>query len=181
MKTPLRSTTSYANSVKVFTVIKTISAITIRNTTWSITPACNANKVFRTLRSFDEHQTSHNRRHTCEVCSQSFLLKTTLHNHMAVHSNTTLSCSHPGCSRTFRHRANQLEHISYGHRKMKDVPCSHCAKMFKMLTSMRAHRIVYHGYVPDITPGHPLSSSENVFPSSKVKDKYGKKKPIHCI
>ena len=64
------------------------------------------NKVFRTLRSLDEHQTSHNERYTCEVCSQSFLLKTMLHNHMAVHSKTTLPCSHPGCSKTFHHRAN---------------------------------------------------------------------------
>ena len=130
----------------------------------------NCNRVFHTLRSFDTHQTSHNDRHICTVCKQSFKLKTTLHNHMSVHAKATLTCSHPGCPKTFKHRPNQLEHVTYGHRKTKDVPCSHCTKMFKTPTSMRAHRIVYHGYVPDITPGHPHSCKENVY-TAKDNDK----------
>ena len=48
--------------------------------------------------------------------------------------------------------------------------------MFQTPTSMRAHRITYHGYVPELTPGHPHSKKENLFTPVPAKKKGSKKR-----
>ena len=118
------------------------------------------NKVFRSVRSFDAHYQGHSVRHACTVCKQSFDRKSTLTNHITVHSTDKMCCSFPGCDRTFKHRGNLLEHVKWGHRDTKDVACTHCSKMFQTPSSMRAHRVLKHGYVEEITPGHPLAGTK---------------------
>ena len=38
---------------------------------------------------------------------------------------------------------------------MRDVPCTHCDKMFMRPNNMRSHCYYKHGIIQDITPGHP--------------------------
>ena len=123
-------------------------------------------QVFRSLRSFEVHQASHGAAHTCGVCKKTFQLKSSLTNHLPVHSSDTSKCPHPGCNIRFKHCANHLEHVNYAHQSTKDVQCTHCTKMYQTPSSMRAHRIHKHGYVEDLTPGHP--SAVNVSFSRQV-------------
>ena len=118
-------------------------------------------KIFRSIRSFESHQKTHSVRYTCTVCHNTFELKSSLKNHMAVHSTELETCSHKGCTKQFKHRGNFLEHVNWSHRKTKDVPCTSCNKYFQTPSSMRAHRIHKHGYVPELVPGHPLAHTIN--------------------
>ena len=131
-------------------------------------------RIFRSMRAFETHQKSHSASYTCAVCQKTFKLKSTLTNHLPVHSSDKSKCSHPGCKKTFKHRANHLEHVNYAHRKTKDVPCTHCSKMFQTPSSMRAHRVNTHGYVENITPGHPLGGKHPNKPSTLPKKKKAK-------
>ena len=70
-------------------------------------------KVFRSVRAFDNHCASHMASHTCQTCGKVFQLKTSLTNHMQIHSDHKMKCSVPGCKKTFRWRQNQLEHIQW--------------------------------------------------------------------
>ena len=128
-------------------------------------------KVFRSLRAFETHQKSHSIRHTCQVCHQTFALKSTLTNHLAVHSSDRHTCPHPGCKKEMKHRGNFLEHVNWSHRKTKDVPCTNCDKYFQTPSSMRAHRIHQHGYVEELVPGHPLEGKVNRPPKAANKRK----------
>ena len=112
-------------------------------------------KVFQSVRAFENHRASHTSSHTCDICGKFFNLKTTLTNHLQIHSTDKMKCSHHGCTKTFKWRQNQLEHIQWVHRDTKDVPCTHCPKMFQTPMSMRTHRVNTHRTVPEITPGHP--------------------------
>ena len=116
-------------------------------------------KVFRTVRAFESHQKTHSVRHMCTVCKTTFELKSTLKNHMAVHSTDLYKCPHKGCTKELKHCGNFLEHVNWSHRNMKDVPCTNCEKYFQTPSSMHAHRIHKHGYVPELVPGHPLAST----------------------
>ena len=107
------------------------------------------------MRSFEDHQKSHTSEYKCEICSKSFLLKTSFINHAQVHSNEVMHCSKEGCNRTFKHQQNHLEHIRWGHRKNKECPCNVCGKMFQTPTNMRAHRVKIHGFMEELLPGHP--------------------------
>ena len=118
-------------------------------------------KVFRSLRSFETHHKSHDSSYSCDICSKQFNLKTSLTNHLPVHSTERMHCTHPGCQKSFKHRANQLEHIQWAHRKEKECPCNICKKLFQMPSVMRAHRLRQHGSVSDITPGYRLSQTTN--------------------
>ena len=80
---------------------------------------------------------------------------------MAVHSTDFYQCSYKGCTKKFKHCKNFLEHMNWSHRKTKDVPCTNCDKYFQTPSSMRAHRIHKHGYVPELVPGHPLAPTYN--------------------
>ena len=131
-------------------------------------------RIFRSMRAFETHQKSHSASYTCGVCRKTFKLKSTLTNHLPVHSSDTSKCSHPGCAKRFKHRANHLEHVNYAHRKMKDVPCTHCSKMFQTPSSMRAHRVNTHGYVENITTGHPHGGKHPNKPSTLKKKKKAK-------
>ena len=117
-------------------------------------------QVFRTVRAFESHQKTHSVRHTCTVCKTTFELKSTLKNHMAVHSTDLYKCPHKGCTKELKHRGNFLEHVNWSHRNTKDVPCINCEKYFQTLSSMHAHRIHKHGYVPELVPGHPLAPTQ---------------------
>ena len=132
-------------------------------------------RIFRSMRAFETHQKSHSASYTCGVCKKTFKLKSTLTNHLPVHSSDTSKCSHPGCTKRFKHCANHLEHVNYAHRKTKDVPCTHCSKMFQTPSSMRAHRVNTDGYVENITPGHPLGDKRPNKPSTLPKKKESKK------
>ena len=79
-------------------------------------------QVFRTVRAFESHQKTHSVRHTCTVCKTTFELKSTLKNHMAVHSTDLYKCPHKGCTKELKHRGNFLEHVNWSHRNTKDVP-----------------------------------------------------------
>ena len=132
-------------------------------------------KYLRSMRSFENHHASHKKSHQCWECGKAFALKTSLYNHSQVHSNSRMHCSFTGCLRTFKHCQNQLEHITWGHRDTKDVPCTICKQMFQTPTSMRAHQIHRHGTAPDLVQGHPLSGT---MPSAPKKHKAYKKKKV---
>ena len=112
-------------------------------------------KTFRTIQGFEAHRSEHSTSHKCQVCGEYFALKTTLINHMQMHNEERLPCSHKGCDETFQHRQAQLNHIGWAHKELKTVPCNHCIKLFQTPNHMRSHRHYKHGHVPDITPGHP--------------------------
>ena len=128
-------------------------------------------KVFRSIRAFETHQKTHSIHHTCEVCQQTFALKLTLTNHLAVHSSDRYTCPHQGCNKKIKHRGNFLEHVNWSHRKTKDVPCTNCDKYFQTPSSMRAHRIHQHGYVEELIPGHHLEGQVNRPPKAANKHK----------
>ena len=115
-------------------------------------------KFLRSMRAFENHHALHKTSHKCPECGKTFTLKTSLYNHSQVHNKNRMKCSFQGCTHTFKHRQNQLEHITWGHRETQDLPCTICKKMFQTLTSMRAHCIHCHGTAPDIIQGHPLST-----------------------
>ena len=96
-------------------------------------------KVFRTVRAFESHQKTHSVRHMCTVCKTTFELKSTLKNHMAVHSTDLYKCPHKGCTKELKHCGNFLEHVNWSHRNLKDVPCTNCEKYFQTPSSMHAH------------------------------------------
>ena len=104
----------------------------------------------------ENHRATHSSSHTCQICGKFFILKTTLTNHLQIHSSDKMKCSHCSCTKTFNWHQNQLEHIQWAHCDSKDVPCTHCPKMFQTPMSMRRHRVNTHGTVPNkITPGYP--------------------------
>ena len=51
-----------------------------------------------------------------------------------------MHCSHPGCKKSFKQRANQLEHVQWAHRDKKECPCNICKKLFQMPSIMRSHQ-----------------------------------------
>ena len=137
-------------------------------------------KVFRSMRSFENHNKSHSFDYTCEICRKTFMLKTSLTNHKQVHSIELMHCSFENCSKAFKHRQNQLEHIQWGHRDKKECPCTVCGKLFQTPTVMRGHRIRQHGHVVDLIPGHPgkYMKNSNSSPSKSTSTPVAAKKNI---
>ena len=93
-------------------------------------------KIYRAVCAFQVHKQSHDILHVCLVCSKGFKLKSTLTNHMQIHNEERMSCSHPGCDKKYKYRQNQLEHIHFGHCENKECPCTVCGKLFQMPTNM---------------------------------------------
>ena len=128
-------------------------------------------KVYRSIRGFENHNKTHNFDYTCKVCQKTFMLKTSLTNHKQVHSTGLMHCTYENCTKAFKHRQNQVEHIQWGHRDKKECPCTVCGKLFQTPTVMRGHRIHQHGHVADLIPGHPgkTTSTSTYYTNSKDK------------
>ena len=124
-------------------------------------------KVFRSVCAFDNHRASHMASHTCQTCGKVFQLKTSLTNHMQIHSDHKMKCSVPGCKKTFRWRQNQLEHIQWGPSRFTRRFLHTLSKFFQTPTSMQTHRVNKHGFIPDITPGHPLGDPNRITVSKR--------------
>ena len=101
--------------------------------------------VCRSERSFANHHNTHvNCMHACPApdCGMQFTLKSSLTNHLQKHSNQVLKCDR--CTKTFKYRQSQLEHIKYRHRETRTVQCPVCKKFYWTPTSMRSHKAKYH-------------------------------------
>ena len=116
-------------------------------------------KIYHSVHAFQVHKQSHDKLHVCLVCSKGFKLKSTLTNHMQIHNEERMSCSHPGCDKKYKYRQNQLEHIRWGHRDNKECPCTVCGKLFQTPTNMRTHRLRQHRQAHDLIPGYPVTES----------------------
>ncbi|KIY73015.1 hypothetical protein CYLTODRAFT_440106 [Cylindrobasidium torrendii FP15055 ss-10] len=78
----------------------------------------------------------------CETCGCYFARPANLRRHQFIHDDSTkqlFPCSHPGCGKSFRQKANLRSHMLSCHEKPNNLRCMHCTYVTSVQSCMNHH------------------------------------------
>ena len=84
----------------------------------------------------------------CPECHKVFPLKSSLSNHMRVHTGVKDVCSKEDCGKSFSSRGKYLEHMQYAHLDEKTVQCHMCSDFFQTPSNLHYHLSSVHYIFP---------------------------------
>ena len=105
--------------------------------------------VYRSYTLNQHVQTVHEGlRFTCHTCGKTFSRKTTLDNHMTLHtSERPHKCPHPSCNQDFTTKSSLTDHLNL-HPDHKPFPCTICHKSFNRKSYLKSHMNLHAGIRP---------------------------------
>ncbi|KAH9278203.1 PR domain zinc finger protein 14 [Echinococcus granulosus] len=105
----------------------------------------DCNKVFRQKSSLEEHLKVHSTYSPfqCPECKERFKRKASLKAHVENHTGLKPHLC-IDCGKSFSRRAYLLRHAAAKHRGLKPYPCSDCKKSFPYSSSLRTHVATVH-------------------------------------
>ena len=84
----------------------------------------------------------------CLECYKVFPLKSSLTNHMRVHSGVKDVCSKEDCGKSFASHGKYLEHVQYAHLAERRVQCHMCVDYFQTPSNLHYHLGAIHDVFP---------------------------------